>query len=80
MNRSFAKQRVRRLIADGFAKRQREREERRKYWNEKTKAHIARQKALEAALALKRNSAFPSSPAVDRGKLPKTKSAAGGQS
>ena len=73
MSRSFSQERVQRLVAEGFAERQRIRDERRARWNEKYN------KAAKKALAAQRNSAFPIAQADVCTKLPTYKQAAGGK-
>jgi hypothetical protein len=73
MSRSFSKKRVERLVAEGFAERQRIRDERRARWNAKYN------KAAKKALADQRTSAFPTAKAPERTKLPTYKQAAGGK-
>jgi hypothetical protein len=70
---------VKDIVADGFKERQWLRNQKREAGKKKARAYAARKRAEEKALAAKRNSAASSSPADERGKLPRAKSVGGGQ-
>ena len=74
-----ARRSVKEIVADGFEARQQIRKLRREATIAKNRRYTARRKALEAAMAVARNSAIPSAPAVNRAK-PQNPKAAGGHS
>jgi hypothetical protein len=74
-----ARRSVKEIVADGFEDRQKIRKLRRKISQQKNRRYTARRKALEAAMAVARNSAIQSAKAANRAK-PQNPKAAGGVS